>query len=125
MLLLDGIQEATEEKCIARIQVLPSAWYADADGTMPGWLGIELMAQTVAAFSGFRKMQANLSPRIGFLLGTRIYESRIARFSGGDMLEVEARLHYLDESGLSAFDCEIRHQGQWVARAILKTFEPT
>ena len=125
LLLLDSIQEATEEKCIALVRVDPTAWYAETDGAMPGWFGIELMAQTIAALSGARKRQIGLTPVIGFLVGARSYESRMARFPAGEILEVEARLHYLDESGLGAFACEIRHQGQQVACAMIKTFEPT
>lgn len=125
LLLLDGIQEATEEKCIARVRVDPAAWYAESDGSMPGWFGIELMAQTITAYSGSRKRLLGIPPRIGFNLGTRNYESWMPRFPAGEILEVEIRLHYFDESGLSAFACEIRHLGQLVARAIVKTFEPT
>jgi len=125
LLLLDGIQEATEEKCVARVRVDPGAWYAEPDGAMPGWFGIELMAQTIAAFSGSRKRLLGIPSRIGLNLGTRNYESWMPRFPAGEILEVEIRLHYMDESGLSAFDCEIRHLGQLVARAMVKTFEPT
>jgi predicted hotdog family 3-hydroxylacyl-ACP dehydratase len=124
LLLLDSIQEATEEKCIARVRVDPTAWYAEADGAMPGWFGIELMAQTVAAFSGAGKRAVGMTPRIGLLLGTQSYKSRMARFPAGEILEVEAKLHFLDESGLSAFTCEIRQLGEQVACATLKTFEP-
>lgn len=125
LLLLEGIQEATEDKCVTRVKVDPAAWYADADGSMPGWFGIELMAQTASAYSGSRKRSRGLSPRLGLNLGTQNYECSMPRFPGGATLEVEIKLHYLDESGLSAFVCEIRHLGRPVARAMLKTFEPT
>jgi predicted hotdog family 3-hydroxylacyl-ACP dehydratase len=124
MLLLHGIQEATEEKCIAQVRVDPSAWYAQSDGSMPGWFGIELMAQTSAAYSWSRKRELGMPIGTGYLLGTQSYQSRVAKFPAGAVLEVEAKLYYLDESGLSAFACEIRHLGQSVACATLKTFEP-
>jgi len=124
LLLLDAIQEATEAHCIAQTRVDPGAWYADAEGSMPGWFGIELMAQTCAAYSGDRKRLAGQEPCVGFLLGTQSYTSQVSAFPAGAVLEVEARLFYLDESGLSAFACEIRHLGQPVACATLKTFEP-
>ncbi len=123
MLLLDSIREVTEEKCIARVRVDPQAWYAQGDGAMPGWFGLELMAQTIAAYSGSCKRGIGLAPRLGFLLGTRSYACDLPAFPGGEILEVEARLYFLDESGLSAFACEIRHLGQKVASAMIKTFE--
>jgi predicted hotdog family 3-hydroxylacyl-ACP dehydratase len=125
LLLLDRIVEASDEKCIAQVCVDPEAWYAEADGSMPGWFGIELMAQTVSAYSGARKRLHGQPPRVGFNLGTRNYESWMPRFPAGSILEVEIELRFLDESGLSAFACEIRHLGQTVARAMVKTFEPT
>lgn len=124
MLLLESIQETTEEKCVAQARVDPTAWYAEGDGSMPGWFGIELMAQASAAYSWSRKRLLGMPPGIGYLLGTQSYQSRVAKFPAGAVLEVEARLHFLDESGLSAFTCEIRHLGQQVACATLKTFEP-
>jgi predicted hotdog family 3-hydroxylacyl-ACP dehydratase len=125
LLLLDAVLETSEEHCRAVARVDPGAWYADPDGAMPGWFGIELMVQTVTVYSGSRKRLLGQSPKIGFNLGTRSYESSLPRFPANAVLEVEIRLQYLDESGLSAFACEIRHLGQIVARAMVKTFEPT
>ncbi|MDP2876374.1 MAG: hypothetical protein Q8O00_09335 [Holophaga sp.] len=124
LLLLDEIQEVSPENCIALAHIDPSAWYADDSGAMPGWFGIELMAQTVSAYSGFQKRMLGEEPRVGFLLGTIKFELPCQAFSAGQTLEIEAKLHFLDESGLSAFRCEIRHQGQPLACAMLKTFEP-
>lgn len=124
LLLLDEIQEVSPENCIALAHIDPAAWYADPQGAMPGWFGIELMAQTVAAYSGYQKRLLQEEPRVGFLLGALRYELPQAAFAAGQTLEIEAKLHFLEESGLSAFRCEIRHQGQSLACAMLKTFEP-
>lgn len=123
MLLLDRILEATEAKCIARVRVDPAAWYADPEGAMPGWFGIELMAQTIAAYSGASKRDSGIPSRLGFLLGTRSFVCSLPSFPAGSVLEVEAQICYLDESGFSAFQCEIRHNGQSVSKATLKTYE--
>ena len=90
---------------------------------MPGWFGIELMAQTIAAYSGACKHEVGNPPKLGFLLGTRNYKTRMARFPADEVLEVEVAPCYIDETGLSAFVCEIRHLGQSVASATLTTFE--
>ncbi len=125
ILLIDTLEDATPDSCITHVRVDPGAWYAGPDGAMPAWFGLELMAQTAAALSGHRRKSANKRPVNGYLLGTRNYESWVPRFPAGEILEVEIRLLYLDESGLSAFACEIRHLGKTVARATIKTFEPT
>ncbi len=123
MLLLEGVQEVTEDKCVAQVRVDGQAWYAQPDGAMPGWFGIELMAQTIAVFSGVRKREVGAAPRLGFLLGTQRLECSMAAFPAGALLEVSAQLCYLDESGLSAFTCEIHHLGKSVSKATLKTYE--
>jgi len=125
LLLLETIQAVSEDKCIARTRVDPSSCFAEPDGSMPGWFGLELMAQTIAAYSGAGKRALGLPPKLGFNLGTRSYEVTVPSFPPGAELEIETRLHYLDESGLSAFACEIRHLGRPLARAMVKTFEPS
>jgi predicted hotdog family 3-hydroxylacyl-ACP dehydratase len=90
---------------------------------MPGWFGIELMAQTIAAWSGYEKYSAGRQPRPGYLLGTRRYKSRISTFPPGSMLEIEVRQEFKDSSGLGAFDCEIFIDGLVVATAIVKVYE--
>lgn len=122
-LLLDRILELSPTRCVALVRVEPGAWYLQADGTAPGWLGLEWMAQAASAFSGNRHRLAGRAPRIGFLLGTRSYEVLVASFLVGTELEVEAEAIYLDETGLSAFTCEVRHSGETVARARLKAIE--
>ena len=90
---------------------------------MPAWFGLELMAQTVAAYSGVQQSAHGEEPRIGYLLGTRSYTCSMPAFPGGAELRIHARLHYLDDSGLSAFDCAIHLEGAEIATAILKTLE--
>jgi predicted hotdog family 3-hydroxylacyl-ACP dehydratase len=122
MLLLDTVQEAGEERCTCLARVDPRAWYADAEGAMPGWFGLELMAQAIAAFSG-RRHQGR-APKIGYLLGTRQYVCERASFPAGALLEVSIQVDYADAAGLSAFACELRCDGVPAAHAILKVFEP-
>jgi len=124
LLLLDRIVQIADESCTAESRVDPSAWYADPEGSMPGWFGIELMAQTAAAYSGSRKVAAGRSPLIGYLLGAQRYDSEVPCFPGGTLLRIEARLLLQDESGLGAFTCEISGDGRVLARATLKAFEP-
>ncbi len=123
MRLLDSLDHADAEGARASLRVDPEAWYADAQGALPGWFGIELMAQTIAAYSGVLKRCEGQSPRLGYLLGTRNYASEVAAFVPGARLEVEVHRVYSDESGLGAFDCILRQDGAPVVEAQLKVFE--
>jgi len=123
MLLLDAVQSTTETSSDASVTVDPMAWYADAQGGMPAWYGIELMAQTVAAYSGATKRRQGLTPVKGYLLGTRSYTTTVPVFPSGSTLAIHCDYHYSDERGLWAFDCTIHLQGIQVASAMLKVFE--
>lgn len=123
ILLIDTLAEAAGDACLARIEVNPGAWYAGPDGAMPAWFGLELMAQTAAAFGGYRKRSANKPPTGGYLLGTRRYACTVPRFPGNATLEVVATVDYEDVFGQSAFACAIRLQGTIVATATVKVIE--
>ena len=123
MLLLDTITEVGPAHCKAIREIRPGDWYSLPDGSMPAWFGIEIMAQTVSAWSGFNRRSGENAPKPGFLLGTRLYSSRLPSFPPGARLEIEARQEYRDESGLAAFECEIILSGEIVAHAILKVYE--
>lgn len=122
-LLLERILELSATHCVALVRVEPGAWYLQGDGTAPAWVGLEWMAQAASAFSGHRHRLAGRAPRIGFLLGTRSYEALVSSFPVGTELEVEAEAIFLDDTGLSAFACEVRHSGETLARARLKAIE--
>jgi predicted hotdog family 3-hydroxylacyl-ACP dehydratase len=124
LLLINEVREANGEQCTTLTRVDPGAWYADPDGAMPAWFGLELMAQTISAYSGNRQKHLGIAPRFGYLLGTREYACEVPSFPAGALLEVEARVHYADAMGLSAFACELRCDGVILARAILKVYEP-
>jgi len=125
LLLIDILEDATVDSCITNVRVDPGAWYAGPDGAMPAWFGLELMAQTAAAYSGYHKRSANMPPGGGYLLGTRRYECTTPLFPRDAILEVEAKVDYANVFGQSAFVCEIRLQGTVVASATLKVIEKT
>jgi len=130
LLLIGALTRLDADGCTTETRVDGGAWYAipdadpDAGGAMPAWFGLELMAQSIAAYSGSRHQQHGRAPRPGYLLGTRKYACTVAAFPAGALLEVEVRLQFADPGGLSAFACVLRCDGAELAHAILKVFEP-
>lgn len=124
MLLLDSVQSWDIGSATANASVNPRAWYADAGGEMPSWVGIELMAQTIAAHVGLSARARGEPIRQGALLGTRAYQARISCFPSGAALTVTANVAFRDDTGLGAYDCGIALNGQDVATATIKVFEP-
>ena len=123
MLLIDRIVECDEHHVHAIYTVRADAWYADA-GAMPAWIGLELMAQAIAAYSGYTKLGRGAPPAQGYLLGTRKLRSARASYAAGTTLHVIAEKQYQEPSGLGAFDCRVEVDGVRVADATLTVFEP-
>ena len=94
----------------------------EADG-LPTWASIEIMAQTVSAYSGWLGQQKQQSPKVGFLLGTRKLHLPVAYFALGQTLKIRVEQQYLHE-GLGQFSCEIHYEDH-VIHALLSVYEPT
>jgi len=76
-------------------------------GWMPSWVGIEYMAQSVAALAGTRAIRQNEPVKVGFLVSTRKYEAERPAFPVGSTLTVVVSEVVMGENGLGVFDCEL------------------
>ncbi len=123
MSLLDAVEHCDDERIEARVRVPAGGLFEGADG-MPAWVGIEYMAQAIAAWSGARARTAGGSPRIGYLLGSRRYEAAVPAFEAGAELRVFAQCELTGDNGLGVFDCRIEQAGRVVASGRLNVFEP-
>ena len=129
MLLLDRVVDFADDTLVAEYAPRADAWYADAGdaGAMPGWIGIELMAQAIAAHVALKKRAAGLPPKMGALLGTRSYRMlrpALASFAAGRPLRIAVAENFRDASGLAAYDCRIEDSAGELAQALLKVYEP-
>ena len=97
--------------------------FADAHG-VPVWVGIEYMAQAIAAWAGCRALERNEPVKIGFLLGTRRYDSACQHFRFGAQLRIEAKREIFGDNGLGMFACRILEGETELARAHVSVFEP-
>jgi predicted hotdog family 3-hydroxylacyl-ACP dehydratase len=124
MLLIDAVDTFDEETLRARATVDPHAWYADADGAMPAWIGIELMAQAIAAHVALLAMRGGGHARPGVLLGSRSYKALQPAFAGGARLSVHVVELLRSEEGHGAYECTIHHGEVCCAEAVVKIFQP-
>ena len=124
MLLLDRLCEATATtaRCEVRVGETLALFLRD-DGALPGWVGIELMAQTVAAWSGYQGHLRQEEPQIGLLLGARKYQCHLARLPAGSLLTIDCE-QLLQDGALASFQCYLRCEGELVAEARLSTIQP-
>ncbi|MEA3251699.1 MAG: hypothetical protein U9Q35_09020 [Pseudomonadota bacterium] len=111
MCLLDTLVAADEHGLTARLAPRADDLFAEAAGApahgIPGWVGIEWLAQAVAAWAGWQAAQRGESPALGFLVGSRHYTSRRPHFSIGESFEVRIRCDCVAANGLGQFSGEI------------------
>lgn len=116
---------AWEDASIAvEVDVPAQGLFCTPDG-VPAWVGVEYMAQAIAAWAGCRARHAGRVPSIGFLLGTRRYTAHQPFFAAGSCLRVEANCELLGENGLGMFACRILAGDIEMAVANVSVFEPT
>ena len=125
MLLLDRLctVDASRVCCETRVGTR-HALLLDGEGSLPAWVGIELMAQTIAAWAGYQGWLRGEKPRLGMLLGSRNYSATCPDFAFGSELEIEVE-QLMTDAGLSSFQCMIRCGGPVVAEARLSTLQPS
>jgi predicted hotdog family 3-hydroxylacyl-ACP dehydratase len=107
MVLLDKVVEIDSESIIVELVVRDDGLFSDSDKTVPAWVGLEYMAQTVAAFSGYHRKCQGEKVDLGFLLGTRFYQCSAASFPCGTQLTVTAKKIIEAANEMSVFNAVI------------------
>jgi len=123
MILIDRILSFDEEQIHTRLTVKPDGLFNLPDGSLPAWVGVELMAQSVAAFAGCHARQKGNPVELGFLLGTRKFECNVDAFAAGSELTIHGIRSLEDDNGMGVFECHIHGPGI-EASARLNVFRP-
>ncbi len=122
MSLLDRIVDCDDESLTAEMCVRENNIFCDDQG-IPATVGIELMAQAIAAFAGTKAKHKGDPVEIGFLVGTRKYESSHPLFPLHALLRIHVFQELQAENGLGVFRCEIRSD-TITATANVNVFQP-
>ncbi|MCX7564289.1 hotdog family protein [Xanthomonadaceae bacterium XH05] len=123
MRLIDHLIDWDAQSIRVGLHVPDEGLFHDARG-VPSYVGIEYMAQAVAAWAGCQARARGAAPPLGFLLGTRRYECTLDHFLVGMDLVVDARCELMGENGLGAFACQISRNDEVLANALISVFEP-
>lgn len=123
MLLLDKLLQADDEQAIASVRIHSESLFLTDKG-VPATVGIEYMAQTVAAYSGVKDQQIGQAPKIGLLLGSRRYDSQTDYFRCGDELHIIVQPVYMEDNSLGVFSCRIECEGKTLVTATLNVLQP-
>ena len=130
MVLIDKLIDVDMKKQIVKTSVTIHKdkifFDKDINGVSP-LVGIEFMAQTIGCYA-FYKAKMSI-PKIGFLLGARLYENSLEKFENGKTYIITAREVYGD-SELVSFECLIYNEGEdgdeskYIAKATINAFQP-
>jgi predicted hotdog family 3-hydroxylacyl-ACP dehydratase len=125
MILLSQFIEAGAEHAVCTVDIdRNSPFYDDTQQAVPAYVGVEYMAQTIAAYAGAHALATGGTVKIGFLLGCRKYQPATPGFQAGQTLHIQVRKLVMEDSGLSVFECQILHQQQLLVAANLNVFQP-
>ncbi|SFU77615.1 ApeP family dehydratase [Pseudoduganella namucuonensis] len=125
MVLLDRVIEAADDTLCAEVRIHQDSMFY-ADGGVGSWVGVEYMAQAVAAHAGYLAHRKGNAVKPGFLLGSRRYGTTRPLFALGALLRVRVRQQLRGENGLAAFECSVEDaaDGAELASAMLTVFQP-
>jgi len=123
MRLLDRIISISENDALAETVVRSDNPFFEPGRGLPAYVGLEMMAQAIAAIDGRKRRASGLPANIGFLLGCRRYLSKRASFAENEKLTVAATMVFGD-GAMFAFDCRLDDEQGEVATANLKVYAP-
>jgi predicted hotdog family 3-hydroxylacyl-ACP dehydratase len=123
MRLLDRIITINENEVVAETIVRADNPFFEAGRGIPAYVGLEMMAQAIAAIDGMKRRNGGLPAKIGFLLGCRRYATHCASFAENMRLTISAKMVFSGDA-MFAFDCRIDGDEGEVATAGMKVYAP-
>lgn len=125
MSLLSRLLAADNENLSAEVVIGAHSLFC-TDGAVGAWVGVEYMAQAVAAHAGYLARRLSEPVQLGFLLGTRRYVCSMPAFPVGSVLHIHVQRALQGDNGMGAFDCRIvdANGGVELASATITVFQP-
>ena len=123
MIFLDDIFEVDIEnnKLSSVFKVYPGKVFFETGKGINSLTGIEFMAQTIGAYAYFKNNCTE--PKLGLLLGTRLYNNKIPYFKEGEEYKVTVHEIFTDNQ-IAVFDCLIYDKsGEEIASATVNTYQ--
>lgn len=125
MILITRVKDFTQSELVAEVEINnDTMFYSKEIDGVPSWVGVEYMAQSIAAFAGLESLSRQEDIKIGFLLGSRKFKNYIKCFPNGALLEIRVVPLYREASGLGQFQCQLYCNKVLANEANINTFSP-
>ena len=123
MILIDDVVDYNiDERWLKTVVTISedSLFYDNKLKGIDSVVGIEYMAQSIGCYAFFRKKQTE--PKIGFLLGTRLYNNAISKFELGKTYYIKVMEVFVAE--IYSFECFIYNdENEEVASATINVYQ--
>ncbi|MFC5474826.1 3-hydroxylacyl-ACP dehydratase [Paraherbaspirillum soli] len=123
MVLLDRLLAVGPESLCAEVTIRQDSLFCGEFG-VGAWVGVEYMAQAIAAYAGHAAQLRGDAVKVGFLLGTRRYDARCSYFAPGSVLQVHVQRVLQADNGIGSFECHIADGQTQLASATITVFQP-
>ncbi|WP_051710781.1 ApeP family dehydratase [Andreprevotia chitinilytica] len=124
MRLLDAVLALAPGEIVAGVTPRADSLFCNT-GQIGAWVGIEYMAQAMAALAGWEARERGEPVKPGLLLGTRKYVCHVSGFALGEPLSIHAKHDFAAGNGMTMMACEIRAaDGKLLAEATLSVLQP-
>lgn len=123
MCLLERVIAAGEDHLVATTVLRGDSLFC-RDGRIGAWVGLECMAQAVAAWAGYQGRQRGQPPRMGFLLAASRFDCERPWLQRDRLLRIEVHRQIQLEDGLGQFTTELFDGAQRLASAVMTVFSP-
>ncbi|UZD58244.1 hotdog family protein [Shewanella algae] len=125
MILIDAVVEHSQDRLLTKVKISEqSPYFDDARALVPNYVGIEYMAQSIAALAGVEAEARGDIIRVGFLLGSRKLSMHTPGFLPGREYLTQVQRLYQEDTGLAVFDCRIFDGDTEIASANVNVFQP-
>lgn len=113
MCLLTQLIAAGDATAIAIAETLTRRddLFAESEG-IPAWVGVEWLAQTVAAWAGFRARASGEAPAPGLLLGAKRYKAHVPVFAFDQRIQIRVNIDFVADNGVTQINGELRAIGE-------------
>lgn len=125
MVLLSRVVSHDLTRTVCAVDVTASTLFMTEKKCVPAWVGIEYMAQCVAAHAGLIAHARGEAVRLGLLIGARRIDFHAEGYTPGQTILITAA-HVWGEREMAAFACSLSDESsdRLLAESVLSVYSP-
>lgn len=123
MVMLHRIVSRHDREVVVAVDLSRPNVMADKTGRIPGYVGLEFMAQGISVAAGLERRARNKSPAIGLVLGARMFQTYTSHFPTDGEIHIHVKQKFMQDP-IAVFDASITLGDQCLAQGEIKVTQP-